>query len=65
MRRIDESGLKVGDKVKYVGWHPKLLKRRGTVAAIVRKRDEYGFVIRYDADGKLGSATVEALERVK
>jgi hypothetical protein len=61
-RRVDQSGLHVGDTVMYVGW--QVQRNRGKLAKIVGIRDEYGFYLEYE-DGRHGSATPEALKLVR
>ena len=62
MRKVIESGLKVGDTVMYVGG--RLPNNYGKRAKIVGIRDEYGFLLRYE-DGTPGSATPEARKLVR
>ena len=61
-RQVDQSGLKVGDTVMYVGG--RLPYNYGKRAKIVGIRDEYGFLLRYE-DGTPGSATPEARKLVR
>ncbi len=61
-RPVDQSGLHIGDTVRYVGKQVK--DRRGKVATISGRRDAYGFYLRYE-DGRRGSAVPEMLELVR
>ena len=57
------SGLNIGDRVKYVGRHPEVLRLHGhfLTGTITGERDPWGFTILYD-DGTEGSAVPRSLE---
>lgn len=57
-----ESEFKVGDTVEYIG---RTADKKGQKAEIVGQRDEFGFKLKYIADGSTGTTTVHGIKLIK
>lgn len=57
-----ESVFKIGDIVEYIG---RTAEKKGQKAEITGQRDEFGFKLKYLADGSTGTTTVHGIKFLK